>query len=774
MAKQKNILSAILKLQKTKTFQKHLNMKILFLILIPLLFSSFILAQVPADSTAYFKKMVDDYRKIGFPEEGVQIMVQAERERLYPDIAKKAKAKRDAEGIKRARANSDDSETEDEDEEAQKMMDEAIRKMGQNPDEVNKKMSEIPDSKLNEIPKLSTRQVVATPSNEPALVTYLSKLQQKAETAISPAKKAKATQYLGKGRETGYAAVAFWINKEHDLALYLMLEACLEVPKDQLLLSNFATCLSMSGLPEKAIPILDYVLNKLPDNATVLNNLGQAWLSIGNIDKAMPLLEKAVLKDDLHPEANRSLARIAIKKGNTAQAIACLQKGLTGAFDSETYNQWSKLAAGKDVAELIRANHKINYKEVPITKRWIMPKIPTSVAEAQENEQDIQQFFADLDATHNDMLPKIEELKNAAFEWQNKQFMQMQQQSSHMKSLDDVQRYKNQFGNLFHPYKLQAQLMLNSIRSNDFATSYYKRIEQAVANRKERLDEMNRSLKSSRDQILELEKAMAGFEGGENGDDELKIRAIEKQICILRKEIQVAELTQLAEINSQYMKMVEDILNQRMQEEMYWTALYDIPNDPSGDLYSLYETYLSDLYQFRSLYPLPAPMQINCDETEDKHKATNVNGNLQLWEDSHCPIDIHYNVIIAEGKMNCREISISGKFDGVSVGWDRKIDPVTWETLEHSISISGGVKEFETEFTDRIKGKVGVEGKVTVKLNGDLIPTDIIVKAGAGAELSGPMGGKAGTDLGNVEISVQGGMRGEGPVPQLVGRMFGN
>ncbi len=440
-------------------------MKILFLILIPLLFSSVISAQAPADSTAYFKKLADEYRKMGFLEEGIQMMVQAEREQLYPEIAKKAKAKRDAEGIKRAQGNSFDTktETEGEDAEAQKMMGEAIRNMGQDPAEVNKKMSEMPDSKLNEIPKLSTKQVVATPANEPALVTYLSKLQQKAETATSPAKKAKATQHLGKGRETGYAAVVFWINKEHDLALYLMLEACLEVPKDQLLLSNFATCLSMSGFPEKAIPILDYVLNKLPDNATVLNNLGQAWLSMGNMDKALPFLEKAVLKDDLNPEANRSLARIAIKKGNTAKAVSCLQKGLTGAFDSETYNQLSKLAPGKDVSSIIRANHKQFYKEVPITKRWILPIIPSNVHDAQVQEQNIQQFFADLDATRNDMPAKIEELNNAAFEWQNKQFMQMQKQSSNMKSLDDVQKYKNQFGNMFHPFKFQAQLMLNSI-----------------------------------------------------------------------------------------------------------------------------------------------------------------------------------------------------------------------------------------------------------------------------------------------------------------------
>jgi hypothetical protein len=62
-------------------------MKILFMILISLLFLSVMSAQAPADSTAYFKKLADEYRKMGLPEESVQMMVQAEREMLYPEIA---------------------------------------------------------------------------------------------------------------------------------------------------------------------------------------------------------------------------------------------------------------------------------------------------------------------------------------------------------------------------------------------------------------------------------------------------------------------------------------------------------------------------------------------------------------------------------------------------------------------------------------------------------------------------------------------------------------
>lgn len=686
-----------------------------------------LMAQQPKDSAAYFNKMADDYRKMGLPAANVEMMMQMERELLYPELKRKADQKRNEEGSKRAKQFTTESDDEEDDATAQKMMIDAIRKMGKNPAEVNKKMAELPKSTLKEIPKLSTRSVAATPGSEAALLAYLNAMLQKAESSLSTVKKTKAAQYIGKGRETGYSAVVFWINKEHDLALYLMLKACIEVPEDKLLLNNFAICLSMSGLPEKAIPILDFITNKLPDNATILNNLGQAWLSMGNVGKAKPILEKAVLQEASHSEANRSLGKIAIKEGNNAKAAGYLEKAMTGGFDSETYNQWSKLSPGKDVSTYIRANHKQFYKEVPIIKRWSIPAIPSSVTEAQEREQDIGQFFANLDATINDMDGKIEELNNVKMEKQEQDFLQMQQQSMNMKSLDDVAKYNNQFGKLFHPLKAQAQLMILAINNDDFSTSYSKRINQAEENRQERIATLNKSLQPTYAKIAKLSKEIDGLEGGENGDDELKIQAIEKQICPLRSEIQVLQLTQLAEINTQYLKTVGGILNQHLQEEMYWTALYAIPYDPSGDLYNLYRNYLSSLSRFKNLYPLPAPLKVYCNATEDKHKAATVNGKLQLWEDSHCPIDIKYNVIIAEAKMNCREISIGANFRGITLGWDRKIDPVSWETLEHSISIAGGVKDFEKEFTDRIKGKIAIDGKVTIKLDANLVPTDLVV-----------------------------------------------
>lgn len=263
------------------------------------------------------------------------------------------------------------------------------------------------------------------------------------------------------------------------------------------------------------------------------------------------------------------------------------------------------------------------------------------------------------------------------------------------------------------------------------------------------------------------------MEGGE-GDDEVKIEALEKRICALRAQIQKAEIPSLAAINTAYLKQVEAIANQRLQEVSFWTALYDLPNDTTPGLYRLYEQYLAELSHLKSLYPLPAPLRVVCDGDPDAHQSAKVTGKMQLWEDSHCPINLNIDVRVAHGRMNCREMSIGLKLSGVAVDWDRQLDPVTWDAVGHSISVAGGIKEFEGKLTDNPTGKIGVDGKVTVKLDADLTPTDLIVRGEAGAELSGPGGGKASTDLGSAEVSVQGGFRGSGPVPQLVGALFGN
>jgi tetratricopeptide (TPR) repeat protein len=712
-----------------------------------------------SDAEAQIKKLTEQYRKTGMPEPAIEMMIQMERERLFPEERAAAEKRRAIEGRQRARANLDEDGEE---------TDSADR-------DATTETSEAPAQPvLRPIGPLNSRAIQTMPppfASEADVLRHLKALATQCEAALDSDRGAVAAPYLGRGRQTGYAGIGFWLNHELDVGIYLMLKACIAQPDDLVLLNNFAACLSMSGVPEKAVPLLDYLNRKIPGRPTVLNNLGQAWLGLGEIAKATASLEQAVALDGHHPEARRSLAAIANHAGDPAKAGAHLEQALGGGFDVATYNQWRDFAPGRDVAPLLRANYSRHYREVAITKRWQMPDMPADVVTAQASEATIAQFFANLDATISDIRQKSSGMQAAVFQKQAAQFQQMGQQVAQMQSLDDVKAYQARFGGLFHPLKAKAQIMLNALRSGDFATSYEQRIARAENARSEALAAFAATLRPQYGEITAFRQQINSMEGGE-GDEEVIIEKLEQKICALRAQIQQAEISGHARINLSHVREVEMIANQRLQEAAFWTALYDLPNDTAPGQYGLYEQYLSELRHLKNLYPLPAPLRVICGGGSDPHRAGSVTGKIQLWEDSHCPINIDINIAGAHGRMNCREMNLGLKIEGVAVNWDRQLDPVTWEVVGHSISVAGGVREFEGKLTDNLTGKVSVDAKVTIKLDAELMPTDLIVKTEAGAELSGPGGGKTGADLGSAEISVQGGFRGDGPVPELVGALF--
>lgn len=71
----------------------------------------------------------------------------------------------------------------------------------------------------------------------------------------------------------GNVALGIWTTGQLELAVVIMGKACTDNVPDADLLSNFAAMLSMSGVPHKAIPLLEYLNKQYPDNTTILNNL---------------------------------------------------------------------------------------------------------------------------------------------------------------------------------------------------------------------------------------------------------------------------------------------------------------------------------------------------------------------------------------------------------------------------------------------------------------------------------------------------------------------
>lgn len=141
----------------------------------------------------------------------------------------------------------------------------------------------------------------------------------------------------------GNAAVGYWTIGNPEVAVYLMSRVCTDNAADDDLLSNFAAMLSMGGAPHRAIPLLEYLNKKYPDNTTILNNLGQAWFYLGETGKANEKLDKVVKAFAYHPQANYTQCLIEQSRGNTTKAIGKMKNSLLYSASLNKINMLRKL-----------------------------------------------------------------------------------------------------------------------------------------------------------------------------------------------------------------------------------------------------------------------------------------------------------------------------------------------------------------------------------------------------------------------------------------------
>lgn len=622
----------------------------------------------------------------------------------------------------------------------------------------------------NKIPeKLSTLAIPATPTDKGKLIAYLKPIFSQTETAMKPDHVKAVQKLLDKGAETGKYAMVFWSHNELDKALYLLINACITNPDDYVSINNLGALLTLSGYAHKSLPLLLYTQKFVPQSGTLLNNIGQAYLSLGYVDKAKPLFLSAIAKDSTKTEAYRSMALIAQKQGDKALCGGYLEKSIAhGAATTENINLLNQVAPQKDISAHIRKRFKQFYKNHSVTKRFIVPSIPASYEEAVARDGEVEAYFRDFDATINATYKTQKELnkkyENQVQGNQAKMMAQMQQvmanagKPGYSKSVQDI---KASFSN---PFMAQGAVMLSSIDNPQFSKSYYSRMKTETANRLASVNELKQALKTDfDDKINALVNENSKLKDGE-GQDAANARAvaIEKQLCELKTARQNKWLEKIAVINMQYIHKMEDLLNQRLQEHLFWnTIVMQSMQDPTAVNYAFYVGYLKDLYKLA--YPL-FPMHVDGGLSKpcgDYMKANNYRGKIHDWEREHCEVDFGIDLMVTGGKMNCEGWSVYADFKEGSFRYDRSVDPVTWQTTGHSITVKAG-KEKEFEITKKLGGKIGAEIGTTIKFDGNMNPVDLIVKESVSAEMSGPMGGSAGVNLVDVEISVSGGFKAAG------------
>lgn len=628
--------------------------------------------------------------------------------------------------------------------------------------------------------QVSQLKIAATPQNKAQLTAYLSSIFSETEKAIKPESKTAVKNLLNKGEKTGKYAMVFWANNELDKALYLLLNACITNADDMVSLNNMGSLLTISGYAHKSLPVLLYAQKMLPNSGTLLNNTGQAWLSLGKTDKAQPLLLSAITKDSANSEAYRSLALIARKQGNNSLCGGYLEKAIGhGGATTQNINLMDKLAPGKDMSEYIRSRFKQYYKDHSITKRFITPEIPDSYEAIVQAYPGINIYFKNLDATIDAAQKAGKEFdkryEKKVMDDQNKRMAQMQQITANAGKPGMAGSIQEMKASLANPFRAQAAIMLASIDNPQYSRSYYSRMKTASESRSKSEMDLKQSLKIDFDnKINDLVKEQGKLEGGEaRSEENARLMQIEKELCRLKQERQIKWLGKIAEINNQFIRHMEDLLNQRLQEYLFWnTIVMQGMQDPTPVNYQYYVSYLTELRNFS--YPL-FPYNVDgglskpCGDYLKKDNATK--GKIQEWEREHCEVDFGFDAKVFGGKMNCEGFTVYADLKAGEFTYSRSIDPVTWETTGHSLSAKAG-KDKEFEITKGLSGKIGASVETTIKFDGNMNPVDLIVEGAAGAEINGPLGGSASVDLGSVTVSVNGGFNASGPGFTAFGSSF--
>jgi len=181
------------------------------------------------------------------------------------------------------------------------------------------------------------------------------------------------------------SAVASWYGDKPAEALLTAIGAVQKNPNEPIVWNNLAAFFNMSGLQDKAIPVLQHLLAQTPDNSMVLNNIGQAYLGLGDLSKAEQYLKQCLAIDEMNPEANRSMGMIRLYTKQVDEAQKYFEKELLLAHRRSTLANMKKAGRPINLYALRKQRknvpHRDLFEEIELAK-FTIPDLPATALEA--------------------------------------------------------------------------------------------------------------------------------------------------------------------------------------------------------------------------------------------------------------------------------------------------------------------------------------------------------------------------------------------------------
>ena len=198
-------------------------------------------------------------------------------------------------------------------------------------------------------------------------------------------------------------SIGQWLNNNPVQAMLLSMSSALKSPQEPAAWNNLAALYNMIGLEQKAVPILQYWLEKMPGNPMLLNNMGQAYLGMGDIEKAKGYLQKCLDADDMDPEANHAMGMIAAFSREVDKAMEYFEKELQIAYRRSTLAQIRRMGRSVNMLRLRaqRRNvpHRDLFTEIGLSK-FSIPRLPTAAEQTVKWQADMAGVAKSLQAEY--------------------------------------------------------------------------------------------------------------------------------------------------------------------------------------------------------------------------------------------------------------------------------------------------------------------------------------------------------------------------------------
>jgi hypothetical protein len=518
------------------------------------------------------------------------------------------------------------------------------------------------------------------------LKEYVAAIYQKILEKSSDGEKKEIAQMIEKYKDKltlhQLAVYGWYFAKSPMEAVALMAQACLKDMSDGLMLNNLSALLILGGAPEKAVPILRYLVSKHPQDPLVANNMGQAYAALGVKDTAKTHLTRAA-KVSKHPQANNTLAQIAKAEGNNTKAAEHAAASLESSYSE----------SAMEILEELGMEDK--YKgfsgepELPDYFNEYKFKLPR----AQMILSDAAGVKAEKESFRDKLSAESSKLSSVQSEYSKAGNRQMEQQ---MKSLMDDPRKMSSLVNGRTFAAMTARTLPKRLAYLNHMLEDEQRKKPVY---EKELTEITNAYVKKAASIQEIYEAQIKKQpcGEGNGKACAEVERLRKQMCI---EIDKTTNEYLANYgtreHTQRMKL------QRIYLYLFYensrAGFLTAPNQAMGNsvYYEAARQYVSRL---RDLVP-PEPKSSYCIPIGHSADSSSLSARWNFT----CPVDINLPFLVGKVNINCEAISIKAG-EGAKFSFSQN-----FRTKQSTLSIGIG---FELEGKKEDEG-FKVEGKLTM------------------------------------------------------------